>query len=336
MSVISVLPYGATLDHWWEALRGEPGRLRFMACKMVEVVAFCGIWPRARVSRGHTQPPVWQPPPSRPDNVVPDPARVVVVVPARIQNEAEAKRLDALLAALARQTRVGHVVVVDDASPAWPRTPGVEVLRLQQNVGPAAARNLGCGGPWRLGPMLWLSRMRIAYQHLTGSSSSSQPFSGTAARTRSRAVPGRWIDPGWADTTSATARSTAGGSPRAMGCCTARLAISHCARTWRLTCALTRASPWPQAKTSSSAAASSRQAGESSTVSARSFGMTLATTNSASSAGGRGSGGSFAGTGKGSVCFWRSSRTTHVCSPGRVRSRLTLGQGRSRKELMVR
>ena len=64
MSVISVLPYGATLDHWWEALRGEPGRLRFMAWKMVEVVAFCGLWPQARVPRGHTQPPAWQPPPA--------------------------------------------------------------------------------------------------------------------------------------------------------------------------------------------------------------------------------------------------------------------------------
>lgn len=151
MSVISVLPYGATLDHWWEALRGEPGRLRFMAWKMVEVVAFCGLWPQARVPRGHTQPPAWQQPPSRPDNVVPDPARVVVVVPARIQTAAEVKRLKALLVALARQTRAGHVVVVDDASPAWPHTPGVEVLRLPRNVGPAAARNLGLQRAMALG-----------------------------------------------------------------------------------------------------------------------------------------------------------------------------------------
>lgn len=151
MSVISVLPYGATLDHWWEALRGEPGRLRFMAWKVVEVVAFCGLWPRARRPLGHAQPSAWQPPPNRPDNVVPDPAQVVVVVPARIQNETEAKRLEALLAALARQTRAGHVVVVDDASPAWPHTPGVEVLRLLRNVGPAAARNLGMQRAMALG-----------------------------------------------------------------------------------------------------------------------------------------------------------------------------------------
>ncbi|MCB1048443.1 MAG: glycosyltransferase [Calditrichaeota bacterium] len=143
MSAISVLPYAATLEHWWEQLRGESGRLRFMAWKVLEVVAFCGVWPRARSSRTNQTPTAWLPPPSRPNNAVGAAPSVVVVVPARIQTASDATRLQSLLVALASQTRWAHVVVVDDASPRWPQTQNAEVIRLPHNNGPAAARNRG-------------------------------------------------------------------------------------------------------------------------------------------------------------------------------------------------
>jgi cellulose synthase/poly-beta-1,6-N-acetylglucosamine synthase-like glycosyltransferase len=175
LSVISVLPYGATLDYWWERTRGERGRLRFMAWKVVEVVAFCGLWPRSRTLP--RQAIATQATPTRSDNRVSEEARVVVVVPARLRSAGDAQRLVALADALANQTRPGHVVVIDDASGEWPQLSACEVIHLRQNVGPAAARNIGLLRAMQLGAEVvaftdadcapapdWIERIVLAFR----------------------------------------------------------------------------------------------------------------------------------------------------------------------------
>lgn len=151
MSLVSILPGGATLDYWWEALRGESGRLRFMCWKFLEVAAFCGWWPRSPATSRAFAPRLPRYEDARSDNSVPEAAFVVVVVPARVQSRADAVRLEALLAALGKQSSPCHPVVIDDASPCWPALPGVEVIRLARHSGPAAARNRGMDRAQELG-----------------------------------------------------------------------------------------------------------------------------------------------------------------------------------------
>lgn len=141
MSFISALPFRDTLSYWWGALDGEPGRIGFMARKLVEVSAFLDnyyLHRNIRVPEGVSP----SSPPREPVPVPEHPA-VFVVVPALLQGRKEEDRLAALLQALAAQTHPCHPIVVDDGSPAPVRTSSAEVMRLPSHTGPAAARNHG-------------------------------------------------------------------------------------------------------------------------------------------------------------------------------------------------
>ena len=142
MSFVSVLPFGDTFEHWWFKLAGEPGRLRFMAAKVVEATAFVGVGAWLR------RPPTSDSPdparsPRQPPNAVPADPLVVVVVPVYCRNDEDTRRVDALLASLAQQSHPCGTVLVDDASPRWKAPAGVELIQLGENRGPAAARNRG-------------------------------------------------------------------------------------------------------------------------------------------------------------------------------------------------
>ncbi|MGB0100198.1 MAG: glycosyltransferase, partial [Nocardioides sp.] len=70
------------------------------------------------------------------DGVVPlDPADLTVVLPVHGRADQLERALESL--------RPLHCLVIDDASPTPLRPTGAEVVRLEQNVGPAAARNVG-------------------------------------------------------------------------------------------------------------------------------------------------------------------------------------------------
>lgn len=142
MSCLTLFPYGKTLDYWWEALRGEPGRLRFLFTKLVELYAFRHNFRRNRALAHLAEAPSFGP---RGDsNGVMSDARVVVVVPALVRTAEHAAMLAALCSALAAQTRTHRLIVVDDGSPLPISLPdAVSVLRLDENQGPAAARNRG-------------------------------------------------------------------------------------------------------------------------------------------------------------------------------------------------
>lgn len=142
MSCLSLFPYGQTLDYWWEGLRGEPERLRFLFTKALEIHAFRHNFRRNRQRTIPTAVPSF---PRRGDgNCVGPDARVAVVVPAFIHTAEHATTLVALCTALKGQTRAHQLIVVDDGSPHPIHLPApVTVHRLDGNRGPATARNRG-------------------------------------------------------------------------------------------------------------------------------------------------------------------------------------------------
>ena len=76
---------------------------------------------------------------------------MVVVVPVYCRNDEEARRVDALVCSLAQQSHACRPVLIDDASPDRKAPAGAEVIALDENRGPAAARNRGLERALELG-----------------------------------------------------------------------------------------------------------------------------------------------------------------------------------------
>jgi GT2 family glycosyltransferase len=70
---------------------------------------------------------------------------VIAIIPAFLARPHEPMQLQRCVAAVTSQPLVRRLVVVDDGSPLPmpPLPPGVELLRMERNGGPAAARNRG-------------------------------------------------------------------------------------------------------------------------------------------------------------------------------------------------
>jgi GT2 family glycosyltransferase len=141
VSLTAALPYGQTLDYWWEKLDGHPARRRFMTIKALEVAAFASNGRHnARVSEGADAivfPTVREPEPW------PSDPRLAVVVPIHARSAADARMAQRLVERIRAQTLApAQIIVVDDASP-WSVELAAEVIRLPANRGPAHARNVG-------------------------------------------------------------------------------------------------------------------------------------------------------------------------------------------------
>ncbi len=142
MSCLTCLPYGQIFDYWWEALKGEPNRIRFLLTKVIEVSAF-----RKNISRNSKL--------ARPEGDANFPLKLVpnkiaqdstpaVVVPAYLGTSADLEMLNDLVSGLKSQALGGHIIIVDDASPIpIPDYSSTFCLRLEHNSGPAVARNKG-------------------------------------------------------------------------------------------------------------------------------------------------------------------------------------------------
>lgn len=142
MSCLTLFPYGHTLEYWWEELRGEPNRIRFLITKAVELHAFRHNFRRNRTLPRPAGSPVFCY--RRGDNGISPQAKVAVVVPVYVRNPAQVAMLKELCIALQRQTRTHKVIIIDDASPIPLLFPNqVAVCRQTDNRGPAAARNRG-------------------------------------------------------------------------------------------------------------------------------------------------------------------------------------------------
>lgn len=139
MSSLSNLPYGKILSYWSKKLSGNPYRYKFLLTKTVEVFTFKSHSGKVSSKQNYSDFPV----PIK--NSIPKNPKLSVVIPAFIKTDKDKQDLANLLHSIEKQTlRPNEVVIIDDCSPinfTFPKT--VRVCRLEQNSGPAKARNLG-------------------------------------------------------------------------------------------------------------------------------------------------------------------------------------------------
>lgn len=151
MSFVSALPFADTFAYWWRELDGDPGRMRFMTLKALEISAFLGNRLSRRDEARHAPCPPLATVEPQPPNVVPADPLVAIVVPVYCRSDRDARLVGALLDGIARQTHACRTLIIDDGSPRAASWRDVEVIRLDRNSGPAAARNRGLGRATELG-----------------------------------------------------------------------------------------------------------------------------------------------------------------------------------------
>lgn len=139
MSSLSNFPYGKILDYWYEKLSGKPYRYKFLLTKAVEVFTFKSHHGKGSNKHYCSDFPI----PIK--NSVPVKPRLSIVIPSFLKSEKDRQDILNLLHSIDRQTlKPNEVIVIDDCSPinfTFPET--VTVYRLEQNSGPAKARNIG-------------------------------------------------------------------------------------------------------------------------------------------------------------------------------------------------
>ncbi|MCI4668944.1 MAG: glycosyltransferase [Bacteroidia bacterium] len=139
MSSLSNLPYGKILDYWYEKLKGNPYRFRFLLTKALEIFIF-----KSHGGNNSNKHNYFDfPDPTK--NVVPSSPKISIVIPTFLKSNKDKKDIANLLNSIEKQTVKPHaVIVIDDCSPikfAFPKYVALE--RLNCNKGPATARNKG-------------------------------------------------------------------------------------------------------------------------------------------------------------------------------------------------
>lgn len=182
MSCLVYLPYGQFLDACYEAaLRGDGRELKYLLTKAAATWAFR----RHAKTRRPTVPSPVQLPSFKTSNLPENPT-LCVVTPAYIRNERDFSLLMRMLNSLEAQSeRADHIIVVDDGSPHRYAldTERFRHIRLEQNGGPAGARNVGKAEAARLGADLiafidtdciasrnWIEEIRSHFRHDTQAS----------------------------------------------------------------------------------------------------------------------------------------------------------------------
>lgn len=142
MSCLTCLPYGKIFDYWWESLRGNRYRLRFLLTKLIEVSAFReNIKHNSKIN--FPNPSSYFSSKQLINNVLEN-KKPAVVVPAYLKTDDEVEMLNTLVTSIKEQTIDGHLIIVDDASPIpIPTYSDTHCIRLNDNSGPATARNVG-------------------------------------------------------------------------------------------------------------------------------------------------------------------------------------------------
>lgn len=139
MSSLSNLPYGKILDYWYEKLKGNPYRFKFILTKTIEVFTF-----KSHGGNGSNRHNYFDFP-SPIENVVPKNPKISIVVPTFLTTDKDIRDITKLLQSIEKQTlRPNSVIIIDDCSPIkFPFPQNVTVKRLDSNAGPATARNIG-------------------------------------------------------------------------------------------------------------------------------------------------------------------------------------------------
>ena len=139
MSSLSNLPYGKIIDYWYEKLKGNRYRYKFLLTKIIEVLTFKSYSSKGSYSHNYFQFP-------KPiKNSISNNAKISIVIPTFIKSEKDKQDIANLLKSIENQILPpSEVIIIDDCSPILYKFPNnITVIRLEKNSGPAKARNLG-------------------------------------------------------------------------------------------------------------------------------------------------------------------------------------------------
>ncbi len=143
MSFIVNVHNNDTLKYWSNHLKGKWYKFPFLLTKNKEIEAFESALVK---HEGNNQKNIKEHlfAPSDQANNIKESARVAVVVPIFIKDNASKKQLYNLIDSLKKQTRKPYkVYLVDDASPVHYDSASFHAVKLPKNKGPAHARNIG-------------------------------------------------------------------------------------------------------------------------------------------------------------------------------------------------
>jgi GT2 family glycosyltransferase len=139
MSSLSNLPYGKIFDYWYEKLKGKPYRYKFLLTKAIEVFTFKSYSGKGSNNHNYFDFSIAA------KNSVPENPKISIVIPTFIKSEKDKQDLINLLRSIENQiVKPNDLIIIDDCSPIKFIFPeNVRVCRLEQNSGPAKARNIG-------------------------------------------------------------------------------------------------------------------------------------------------------------------------------------------------
>ncbi len=139
MSAISNLPYGETLDYWYEKLKGHEYRYRFLLTKLVEAFTF------KSKSTTYNKYFEYTPFPNGKMHHLPIKPRLAIIVPIYAKSNKDVQDLSSLFLSIQNLEYPPDIVVlVDDNSPIdYPCPKHFLKINSQINSGPAKARNKG-------------------------------------------------------------------------------------------------------------------------------------------------------------------------------------------------
>jgi glycosyltransferase involved in cell wall biosynthesis len=139
MSSLSNLPYGKILDYWYEKLSGKQYRYKFLFTKIVEVFIFKSYGGNGSNRHNYFEFP------EPIQNTVSENPKLCIVIPTFLTSENDLQNISNLLNSISKQAlQPNEVIIIDDCSPISFSFPAsVTFFRLEQNSGPAEARNIG-------------------------------------------------------------------------------------------------------------------------------------------------------------------------------------------------
>jgi len=143
MSALSNFPYGKILDYWYEKLSGKPYRYKFLLTKVIEIFSFKGLFKnhnkKYRIKCSYFELP------KSIKNTVPENPKLAIVIPMFLKSDKDKQDVFNLLESIKKQAlQPSDIIIIDDCSPINFSFPAnITIFRLEQNSGPAKARNVG-------------------------------------------------------------------------------------------------------------------------------------------------------------------------------------------------
>ncbi|MDI6453549.1 glycosyltransferase family 2 protein [Peloplasma aerotolerans] len=141
MSFIINIMENDTLKYWKRKLKRKWYKMPFLLSKNTEIEAFMSEYekPEPYMYDGMTRFEL-----SSKENTVSSISKIAIVVPVYVSTPTGKKQVERLIKSIQKQERLAdNVFLIDDCSPFEYETFGYNVFRMNQNGGPAKARNYG-------------------------------------------------------------------------------------------------------------------------------------------------------------------------------------------------